>query len=323
MSSKKKSKWKPLPLVTPEGPEHTDDAEFIDFLGGSEEPYSDTTVELDGALARALQDLELEEISYDRSNEDEDLDDFPDLDEDDERQRLFDRARHLTPAISGPVGNTGGSKGLSKKEKNEQIWRRFASLCREDGSKDQQAMRVLDEGGKKALELRDGYQRTPLIYAAQYGSPNLVRMLLASGAHLNARDGTSGKLTALHTAAFLGRPELCIVLIDAGGDAALPDANGSTALEYFCKKGHTEVRRAWAWRRRCHFLLMLYASGYRRNKQNTSVKQSIGVDQFQDVVDLFRGCDGGGAPDSAEAEHDCKRLVFSCERIVRLIAMFL
>lgn len=320
MSSKKKSKWKPLPLVIPEGPEHTEDAEFIAFPERLEE-LSDTTVELDGALARALQDLELEELSYDRSNEDEDLYEFPDLDEDNERvQRLYDRARHLTPTISG---NTGGSKGLSKKEKNEQIWRRFASLCREDGSKDQQAMRVLDEGGKKALELRDGYQRTPLIYAAQYGSPNLVRMLLASGAHLNARDGTSGKLTALHTAAFLGRPELCIVLIDAGGDAALPDAKGSTALEHFCKKGHAEVRRAWAWRRRCHFMLMLYACGYRRNKQNTSVKQSIGVDQFQDVVDLFRGCDGGGAPDSAEAEHDCKRLVFSCERIVRLIAMFL
>lgn len=62
-----------------------------------------------------------------------------------------------------------------------------------------------------------------------------------------------------------------------------------------------------------------------------TVKQTIGIDQFQGVADLFQGCGGGsdgggngGAPDSTEAERDRdKRLVFSCDRLVRLIAMLL
>lgn len=71
-------------------------------------------------------------------------------------------------------------------------------------------------------------QGAPLYLAAQWGQPDVVRLLLARGAAVNARDDVTG--TALHAAAARGHKEAVEVLLEAGADVNAQTQSGVTPL---------------------------------------------------------------------------------------------
>ena len=80
---------------------------------------------------------------------------------------------------------------------------------------------------------------TPLHSAAAAGNDDAVRALLAAGADPNARQ--AGGFTALHTAAFTGKAEMADALLAAGADATLATDEGKTAADLARENGHEEL----------------------------------------------------------------------------------
>ncbi|MBY0497057.1 MAG: ankyrin repeat domain-containing protein [Cyanobacteria bacterium] len=111
-----------------------------------------------------------------------------------------------------------------------------------------QVMAMLDRGPRRAVKnsAQDArpYQMggsTALLMAAQSGSTESARLLLAAGANANDQAG-DGK-SALVTAAFAGHTEVGKLLIDAGAD---PDAAaaGYTALHAAALRGDVALVKA-------------------------------------------------------------------------------
>ena len=76
---------------------------------------------------------------------------------------------------------------------------------------------------------KGGYNNeTPLHYAAEYGTAEIIETLIASGADVMALDDY-GK-SQLHKAAWAGTPETIRALVAAGADVMARDDNGSTPL---------------------------------------------------------------------------------------------
>ena len=79
----------------------------------------------------------------------------------------------------------------------------------------------------------------PLDVATGYGRLDIVEMLLAAGAGVNARDADGG--TALMSAAADGNPELVSMLLDAGADPDAEDDQGHSALWYARQRRNREA----------------------------------------------------------------------------------
>jgi len=86
---------------------------------------------------------------------------------------------------------------------------------------------------------------TALMFAASARWPDVVRVLIAAGAHVDPWDALG--LTALHKAVLGGRPQertsaadTVRALLDGGADASMPDRRGKLAHEY------ARARR-WRW----------------------------------------------------------------------------
>ena len=86
--------------------------------------------------------------------------------------------------------------------------------------------------------LRDGYQpnvfdelgKTPLHYAAERGHLDVMRLLLASGADVNAHDERVIGNTPLREVAGDCSFEVATILVDAGADPTIPGWMQITAL---------------------------------------------------------------------------------------------
>jgi ankyrin repeat protein len=72
---------------------------------------------------------------------------------------------------------------------------------------------------------------TPLHYAADDGDVDKARMLLDAGACVNERAADLDRRTPLMDAAFWGRPDMVRLLIERGADPTMQNACGSTAFE--------------------------------------------------------------------------------------------
>lgn len=70
---------------------------------------------------------------------------------------------------------------------------------------------------------------TPLILAATFGKPAIVRTLIDADANLNLKNNDGS--TALHAAAFFCRVEIVQMLIDAGADKTIKNKYGATPRE--------------------------------------------------------------------------------------------
>ena len=91
--------------------------------------------------------------------------------------------------------------------------------------------RVLIEQGKADLESRTGFtEHTPLHSAAESDHVEMVKLLLDSGAQVDARDTYSE--TPLHYAAREGAVESARLLIAAGADVNAKNESGSTPLSF-------------------------------------------------------------------------------------------
>jgi ankyrin repeat protein len=80
---------------------------------------------------------------------------------------------------------------------------------------------------------------TPLWYAADEGHKEIVELLIAKGADVNAKN--KGDVTPLYGAARSGRKEVAELLIAKGADVNAKDVNGTIPLHYAAYEGHKEI----------------------------------------------------------------------------------
>ncbi|HEY2013561.1 MAG TPA: ankyrin repeat domain-containing protein [Bryobacteraceae bacterium] len=114
--------------------------------------------------------------------------------------------------------------------------------------RDGQALRALLAAGAN-VQAKDNSGADALAAAALNGNLENVRLLLARGAHVDARVGL-GQITPLTFAAWRQDPELARLLIASGADVNVQDASGSTplmwsALNEYTEIATTEVLLAW------------------------------------------------------------------------------
>lgn len=101
---------------------------------------------------------------------------------------------------------------------------------------------LLDTGAN--IETRDDWEGTPLIYAAEAGHAEIIKLLLERGANIESRYITKrNRQTPLSLAAEKGFKEAVGVLLERGANIETLDENGETPLMKAAYKGHAEVVR--------------------------------------------------------------------------------
>ena len=80
---------------------------------------------------------------------------------------------------------------------------------------------------------------THLYTATVFGHKEIIELLIAAGADVNADEGTG--LTPLHSAANHGRKEIAKLLIAAGADVNAKDVLDVTPLDYAISRKHPET----------------------------------------------------------------------------------
>lgn len=92
----------------------------------------------------------------------------------------------------------------------------------------------------KALDTRSSRNgRYALNWAAIDNHPDMIRLLLAHGAAIDAQNSTG--FTALHHAAESGAAAAAQALLAAGANPAIRNANGETASDVARRKGHMDI----------------------------------------------------------------------------------
>jgi ankyrin repeat protein len=92
---------------------------------------------------------------------------------------------------------------------------------------------------QEKLDSRDLGQA--LVWAGAEGDTNTVRVLLSSGANVNAQDHKGN--TALMAAAAYNNVRAVKVLLDAGANRTIKNKNGETALSIASNTKYAEVIR--------------------------------------------------------------------------------
>ena len=95
-------------------------------------------------------------------------------------------------------------------------------------------------GSRGDADVRDELGMTPLHYAADEGHKEIVELLIARGADVNANAGAITSATALHGAAG-GHVEIAKLLIDHGADVNARAKNRATPLHFAADYVQTEV----------------------------------------------------------------------------------
>lgn len=89
-------------------------------------------------------------------------------------------------------------------------------------------------GRARLAQQRDSQQRTALHQAAESGHFHVVQWLVeVLGVDVNATDQLDW--TALHSAARVGRTDICLYLISRGADVEVSSSSGCLALNYFIR----------------------------------------------------------------------------------------
>jgi hypothetical protein len=102
-----------------------------------------------------------------------------------------------------------------------------------------EAARLLLEGGADpSLAAHDGI--TPLMIAVIKGQLEVLRLLLARGAAVDAKQPESG-CTVFHYACFHNQPECAAVLARAGCNVGITNHDGATGREMAEAEGHAAV----------------------------------------------------------------------------------
>lgn len=80
---------------------------------------------------------------------------------------------------------------------------------------------------------------TALQTAAGMGKTDVVRLLIRRGADVNQK--AQGGFTALMQAALAGRPEVAEILLEAGADPNAEDMTGKSAADWADEKNHKNI----------------------------------------------------------------------------------
>lgn len=91
------------------------------------------------------------------------------------------------------------------------------------------------------LSLHSELHYTALHAAADFGQPEVIKVLIESGLSLDIKDPLRGQ-TALHFAAYSGRAEVADLLIKAGANRHIKCNEGLLPYEIANKQGHIETR---------------------------------------------------------------------------------
>ncbi|TRY84542.1 hypothetical protein DNTS_001299 [Danionella cerebrum] len=126
------------------------------------------------------------------------------------------------------------------------------------------------------LEIRNYEGLAPLHLAVQNGNKKLSRLLLDSGAEINAGDNKSGRTPLVH-AVENHSLEMVIFLIERGCDVNAQSYSGNTALHSASGRGHIEVIR------------VLLKNGADSSLKNNHNDTAIMVAKNKKVSDVLRG----------------------------------
>ena len=103
--------------------------------------------------------------------------------------------------------------------------------------KDEANARSLIEGGAD-VSRRTSHGTTPLSRAVGVGFKDIVELLIAKGADVNAKDNWNW--TPLHSAVY-GHKDIVELLITEGANVNARDGGGRTPLWYAKDKGNNEI----------------------------------------------------------------------------------
>jgi ankyrin repeat protein len=95
-------------------------------------------------------------------------------------------------------------------------------------SNDLDAIKAVLKEHPGLVSCKDRYSMTPLHYAVRDGSVDVVKLLLASKADVNARNRFG--MTPLHQAVFSNRVDIAVLLVNGGADVNAEDNLGYTPL---------------------------------------------------------------------------------------------
>ncbi|XP_061429677.1 ankyrin repeat and SOCS box protein 8 isoform X2 [Lethenteron reissneri] len=104
-----------------------------------------------------------------------------------------------------------------------------------------EGLRLLLQSGAM-VDAVDGYKRRALHYAAERSFSDCVALLLAAGAGASPPDGNGD--TPLHWAAFRGRAGSARALLRGGACCRVADAHGETPLHWAAKRGRRAIAAA-------------------------------------------------------------------------------
>ena len=96
--------------------------------------------------------------------------------------------------------------------------------------------------GKGANPSISNGKGTALLVASQFGYLDVVKVLLAAGAHMESTTSTL-ESTSLHLAAQRGHPQVVRELISAGANVNCRRSDGATPLVAAATKGHVQIIR--------------------------------------------------------------------------------
>lgn len=100
-------------------------------------------------------------------------------------------------------------------------------------------VKLLIEHGAVLEALSGVSQATPMVFAAQSGSPETVQVLVDAGARVNAANCYGN--TPLHEAAHDGNGDIVDILLKAGADVNAKNHKGSCPLSFMCYSENAET----------------------------------------------------------------------------------
>ncbi len=98
---------------------------------------------------------------------------------------------------------------------------------------------MLNKHDNSLLDARDNIQACALTWAAYGGHNDVISMLLAAGANINA-PGTHDR-PAIAWAADMGKLQTVTLLLEAGADPALADETGKTARDFAAQRQSKDI----------------------------------------------------------------------------------
>jgi ankyrin repeat protein len=116
-------------------------------------------------------------------------------------------------------------------------------LCSENFWKTASQAEVAAEISKADVYAQDDGGRTALMFAAGFGTAEVVETLLDAGADVNARE-ERGQTALMFAGMLYGTAEVVEALLDAGADVNAREERGRTALMFAVRFGTAEVVEA-------------------------------------------------------------------------------